>query len=433
MTLQSGVYKERRLKLMEKMSSGSAILIPSMPETLRSGDVHWTYRQNSDLIYFSGFEEPHSCLLITANGSKSISTLFVQEKDKQKELWTGTIYGPEEAGRVFEFDQCYPIKDFLNKTNALLKNIKNIYYSFGVNRDWDEQINKLIQKLQSQKKTQISVYKSNILISPLRVKKSSEEMKLLKKSADIAGQAHIEVMKNTKIGKNERELHGIFLSEIMKRGASTEAYPGIFASGSNACVLHYTANNRVMKGGELFLVDAGAEYEYYASDITRTFPVSGQFSLLQKRIYSKLLSAQKYLINELKSGISFRNIQDKTVELLSEIMIDEGFLKDSLSEVLKKGLYKKYFPHSFGHLLGLDVHDLTVKEAGDLKLETGFVLTIEPGLYFPPSDTSLNDEVRGLGYRIEDDVLITAQGSEVLSYKAPKEVEELEALIGSSL
>ncbi len=433
MILQSSVYKERRLKLIEKMPPDSAVLIPSMPETIRCGDVHWTYRQNSDLIYFTGFEEPHSCLLLVSNRSTSTNTLFVQAKDEQKELWTGSIYGPEEAGRVFQFDQCYPVKDFLTKTIALLKNTKDIYYSFGVNRSWDEQMNKIIQQLQSKKNRQISFYKSNTLISPLRMKKSSEEVELLRKSADIAGQAHIEVMKHTATGKNERELHGLFLSEIMKRGASTEAYPGIFASGSNACVLHYIANNRVMEDGELFLVDAGAEYEYYASDITRTFPVSGRFSPLQKRIYSKLLSVQKRLIDELKPGISFCNIQDKTAELLSEVMIDEGFLKDSLSEVLQNGFYKKYFPHSFGHLLGLDVHDLTAKEAGDLKLEEGFVLTMEPGLYFPPSDTSLSDEVRGLGYRIEDDVLITAQGSEVLSHKTPKEVEELETLIGSAL
>ena len=415
------------------MSSGSALLIPSMPEAIRSGDVHWPYRQNSDLIYFSGFEEPHSCLLIVANQSTSASVLFVQEKDKQKELWMGPIYGPDEAGRAFEMDQCYPVKDFLSKSCSLLKHTKDIYYSFGVNQHWDEQVNKLIQQLQSHKKKQLSFYKSNTLISQLRMKKSSEEIELIKKSADIAGQAHIEVMKRTSSGKNERELHGLFLSEIMKRGAGTEAYPGIFASGSNACVLHYTANNRVMKDGELFLVDAGAEYQYYASDITRTFPVNGRFSSLQKKIYNKLLSVQKLLINKLKPGISFRSIQDKAVELLSEVMIDEGFLKGSLSEVVEKDFYKKYFPHSFGHLLGLDVHDLTAKDAGDLKLEEGFVLTIEPGLYFPPSDTSLSPEVRGLGYRIEDDVLITAQGSKVLSHSTPKEVEELEALIGSSL
>ena len=427
------LYKKRRLNLIETMPANSAVLIPSMPEALRSGDVHWPYRQNSDLIYFSGFEEIHSCLLIVSNRSTSSSVLFVQEKDKQKELWTGPIYGPEEVVRVFEMDQCYSVKEFLTQSSALLKNVKDIYYSFGINQYWDEQINKLIQQFQSHKKKQISFYKSNTLISPLRMKKSSEEIGLIKKSVDIAGKAHIEVMKHTVAGKNERELHGLFLSEIMKGGAGAEAYPGIFASGANACVLHYTANDRVMKEGELFLVDAGAEYKYYASDITRTFPVNGRFSLLQKRLYNKLLSVQKQLISHLKPGISFKSIQNKAVELLSELMIEESFLKGSLSEIKEKNFYKKYFPHSFGHLLGIDVHDLTAKDAGDLKLEEGFVLTMEPGLYFPPSDTSLSPEVRGLGYRIEDDILITAQGCEVLSRNTPKEVEELEALIGSAL
>ena len=427
------LYRDRRQKLIEKMPVDSAVLIPSMPETIRSGDVHWNYRQNSDLIYFSGFEEPHSCLLIVSNRSTATSTLFVQEKDSEKELWTGSIHGPEEAEKIFQLDQCYPVKDFLTQSSVLLKNTKNIYYSFDVNRNWDEQINKLIQELQSKGKRKMSFHKSNVLTSSIRMKKSSEEIELIKKSADIAGKAHTEVMKHTTSGKNERELHGLFLSEIMKRGANTESYPGIFASGPNACILHYTANDRVMKDGELFLVDAGAEYQYYASDITRTFPVNGRFSPVQKKIYNKLLSVQNHLISELKPGVSICSIQNKTVELLSEIMIEENFLKESLSDVIEKGLYKKYFPHSFGHLLGIDVHDLTAKEAGDLKLEEGFVLTMEPGLYFPPSDISLNSEVRGLGYRIEDDILITVNGAEVLSHQTPKTVEELEALIGSAV
>ena len=430
MIFSADSYKQRRFKLIKSMPADSAMIVPSWPESLKAGDVYWPYRPHSDLIYLSGFEEPDSCLLIINDGSEGKTVLFVQEKNKDKELWTGPVYGPEEAGRLFQTDQCYPAQEFFNKAVTLLKNTKELYYSFGINLDWDQQINKLIQQIQQ--KTVLSIHKSNSLTTPLRIKKSTEEIEMIKKSADIAGFAHIEVMKNTGVGKNERELHGLFLSEIMKRGAKEESYPGIFASGANACVLHYTANNRVMKDGELLLVDAGAEYKYYASDITRTFPVNGRFTVLQKRIYSKLLSAQTQLIQELKPGISFQTIQQKTIALLSEILKDEGFLKASLSEIIKKHLYKKYFPHSFGHSLGLDVHDLRAKEAGDLKLEEGFVLTIEPGLYFSPADSSLSEEIKGQGYRIEDDVLITADGFEVLSHKTPKGWEELEHLIGSS-
>ena len=426
MIFSAEIYKRRRSQLIENMPEGSALILPSWPQMKRSGDVDWPYRPFSDLIYFSGFEEPLSCLIILSK-PKSKACLFVQKKDPLKELWTGPIYGPEQAGDIFQVDYCYLSLDFSKIAFKILQNIHSVYYIFGINPVWDTQIENLIYNLKNKKKSSVSLHDSTRLTIPLRMKKTEEEIMMLKKAIAISTEAHIEIMKHSCAGISERELHGRFLFEIMKRGARSEAYPGIFASGPNACILHYTNNNRIMQDGELLLVDAGAEYNYYASDITRTFPVSGKFSKIQKRIYTKLLEVQKNIIYMLKPGISFNNIQDNLAELLSILMKEENLLSSSVEDIIKQKKYRKYFPHSFGHLLGLDVHDLTFSEAKNITLKENFVLTIEPGIYLPKEDISLKPELRGLGFRIEDDILITKTGAEVLSHSVPKEVEELES------
>ena len=420
------VYKKRRKKLVSMMPKDSALMLPSWPEAKRSGDVYWPYRPSSDLIYLTGFEEPKSCLIILSN-SKSI--LFVQNKNLKKEIWTGPVYGPKKVLENFPIDSCYPFSEFSHIALEILKNTQSLYYSFNLNPCWDTQVNKLIQNLKTKKGTFISVHNSIRLMAPIRMKKSKEEIQCIKKAVAISSKAHIAVIKHCREDINERELYGLFLSEIRKRGAQAEAYPGIFASGSNACILHYTHNNCLMKKGDLLLVDAGAEYKHYASDITRTFPVSGRFTKTQKKLYTKLLKVQKQMIRFLKPGLFFSDIQNKLIELLSVLMKEEKLLPTSLKETIKTKQYKKYFPHNFGHLLGLDVHDPTFSEAQDLQLRAGFVLTMEPGLYLPPNDFFLKPEMRGLGFRIEDDILITKTGSEVLSHAVPKEVEEIEELI----
>lgn len=410
---------------MGNMPEHSALILPSSPLTKRSGDVDHFYRPLSDLIYFSGFEESHSCLIILSKPSAK-THLFVQEKDPAKELWTGPIYGPERAEEIFQVDNCYPSSDFSDTALKILKNnIHSLYYNFGVNPYWDTQIEKIINDLKTKKKT-ITLCDSTPLTVPPRMQKNEEEIKTIKKATAISSKAHIEVMKYCRAGLNERELHGRFLFEIMKRGAHAEAYPGIFASGPNACILHYTSNNRIMQEGELLLVDAGAEYNYYASDITRTFPVNGKFSKIQKDLYTKLLEVQKQTIQMLKPGLSFKTIQDSLVELLSHLMKEVNILSGSVKNIIQEKKYKKYFPHTFGHSLGLDVHDPVFSETKNIELKENTIITVEPGLYLPPTDTSLKPELRGLGFRIEDDILITKTGAEVLSHAVPKEAEELE-------
>ena len=424
--MKASVFKKRRKELAKNLAAGSALILPSSPPKRRTGDVDWPYRPDSNLIYFTSFEEPDSCLLLVpvAGGLKHI--LFVQNKDSIKELWTGRILGPKAAKKTYRPDLCFPTEDFLMEAKKYLKTCKKLYYCTGLNPAWDKKIRLLIKSL----KKSISVQDPFSLIAPIRMQKTEEEIKFIKKAVNISAEAHIEVMKKTRPGKTERELHGVFLSEIMKRGAQYEAYPGIFAAGPNGCILHYTKNNTTIKKNDLLLVDAGAEYNFYSADITRTFPASGKFNVLQKRIYNKLLFVQKTIIKELKPGLSFKWIYNKTASLISELLKDENILTGSLSQIIKSKSCKKYFPHGFGHLLGLDVHDITTPQP---TIKPGFVLTIEPGLYFPLEDSTLKPGLRGMGLRIEDDVLITQKGARILSKKAPKEVKELESLIGQEL
>ena len=429
MVFSKEIYKRRRVELIKSMPEHSALILPSQPQVKYSGDVDWPYRPSSDLIYLSGCEEPNSCLIILSNKPQEI--LFVQKKDPKTELWIGPSLGPEEAGDVFDMDSSYPVSEFSNIALELMKEVQAFYYNFGFNAYWDKEMDVLIQRLKQKNRVFISVHDSIRLTAPLRMKKNPEEIKTIQQAIDISVEAHIETMKYCKPGLSEGELHGRFLFETMKRGSNLEAYPGIFASGPSACTLHYTDNKQVLKEGELFLVDAGAEYHYYASDITRTYPVSGRFSKVQKRIYQKLLTVQKNMIQILKPGLLFSKIQSKLVELLAHLMQEEGFLSGSMEEIIEKKTYKKYFPHTFGHSLGLDVHDPVFSPEKDIKLESGFVLTMEPGIYLPSEDYSIGEDLRGVGIRIEDDILITKDGAKVLSAGAPKEVGELETLVGS--
>ena len=425
--MKLNTYKKRRTLLAQKLPKGSALFLPSSSLSFRNKDVHWPYRQNSDLFYFTGLKEPASGLIVLPGEG---DFLFVRKKNPKEELWNGPMTGCEKAKELSQVEVCCPTNQFSKKAEKILKNIHTFYYTFGVSAEWDKQLNTLIAK--RKKSGRFSVKKVESLTSVLRMQKSKEEIKIIKKAVDISAKAHIAVIKHTRPGLNERELHARFLFEIMKRGAEAEAYPGIFAGGKNACILHYIANNKVLKEKELFLVDAGAEYNYYAADITRTFPISGRFLPLQKRIYKKLLKVQKQIIQIIKIGVSLKEIQDQCVTLLSLLLKEEKLLSPSLKEIMKKKLYRKYFPHSFGHLLGLDVHDFGFSENPTLKLKENFILTVEPGLYFPPEDSSIPSQLRGTGFRIEDDVLITKKGSEVLSKKAPKEVEELEELMNKN-
>ena len=421
----SAIYQERRDKLLQALPDQSVLLLPSAMPAKRSADVNHPYRPCSNLIYFSGFTETPACLMLVKNKFKK-NILFVPKKDPKKELWTGPIYGPEKASQVFEIDLCYPIEAFSKKALEIFKKSKTVFYSFNGNGEWDRKVKELISSLKQQKNITLAIADPTSFILPFRMKKQKSEIKLIKTAVKISCEAHKKVMAMARAGLMERDLHGAFIFEIKKRGADFEAYPGIFASGENACILHYTDNNKSLKKGELMLVDAGAEYQYYASDITRTFPVNKKFKDFQKRIYNLVLYSQEELIKMLKPGVSFQKIQRTLVSILAEGLKEEKVFSAPTKKIIEKKLYKKYFPHSFGHLLGLDVHDLSPPKIQNITLEENFILTIEPGLYFPPKDTDIPDHLKGLGIRIEDDVLITKTGAKVLSSMLPKKVKDLE-------
>ncbi len=274
------------------------------------------------------------------------------------------------------------------------------------------------------------------LLGELRARKAEEEIQMLRKSCQISSEAHVQIMRATRPGVSERELYGLFLYETMRRGAQREGYAAIVASGHHATALHYKSNDDICNDGELLLVDAGSEYNYLSADITRTFPVNGKFSSVQKAVYDEVLSIQKQMVAAVKPGIGFKELNEKCINLTSESLIKLGLLKKSKDEIIEKRLFVKYYPHGLGHYLGMDVHDVGAyynsSMTESVKFQPGYVLTIEPGIYIPKDDESAPPEMRGIGIRIEDDVLVTTEGFEVLTHDCPKEVAELEDIIGKA-
>ena len=424
---QFSPFKKRRQKLISGLKNHEAVILFSKPVYYRQRDIIFPFRQDSFFYYLTGFEEFSSCLVL--KNTEPFETLFVQSKNKEKELWDGPRWGPEKAKETFLMDACEAIENFEKKISLLLDGVSKIYHIPSVNEEQTTLLRKLLINQQVKAKTaqEIKFAGAENKISEMRMIKSRLEAEKIKKACEVSSKAHQDVMKTVRPGINERHLHGEFLRSIMKQGAARESYSGIFASGRNALILHYVKNDQTCAEGDLILVDAGAEWDYYASDISRTFPVNGRFSPPQKVLYNHLLNVQKQIINMVRPGISFKKIQSKTRELLFECLKTEGILppQGRLEDV------SRFFPHNFGHLLGLDVHDVHCFEnnRGAGRLQTGMVLTVEPGLYIPLGADRVPEKFQGMGIRIEDNVLVTEDGVENLSQGIPKEVEEIESLM----
>lgn len=430
------VFRERRQQLAA-LAKGSAIVIPSHPEYIRNNDVHHPYRQDSNLFYLTGWEEPES-VLVFRPGQTPETVLFVRPKDVERETWDGFRYGPEGAEREFNVDKAYLISEFDKMIVDLLKPVDKVYYKFHIDREWDEKmlstLGRVRQNMGRTNRGMLPVYDAWELIGEMRLKKSAHDVALMRKACEISSQGHIDAMKATRPGINEREIHGILFASFLRRGASREGYGTIVGTGSNATTLHYVFNDQECKDGDLLLIDAGAEYQYYTGDITRTYPVNGKFTPAQRKVYDRLLDLEKSLIASVKPGMAFRSLQETTVEYLTDVMIEFKLLSGSRSELIEKLAYKKYYPHGVSHWLGLDVHDagLHVLNGEPRKLEPGMAFTIEPGLYIPANDMSAPEELRGIGIRIEDNVVVTPMGCENLTDSCPKEVADLEAIVGSA-
>lgn len=430
------IFQQRRQKL-SALVPGAAVVLPAWPEFIRNHDGHFPYRQESGMLYLTGFDEPGSCLIFRP-GCKPETVMFVRPKNIERETWDGFRYGVDGAKQEFGFDEVYSIDEFESVAPKLLKECQKVYYSLYRNHEFDEIFGRVLTQVKWLNPRAglgfLPVEDAYGLLGEMRIRKSEEEIDMLRRAGSVSARAHIEVMKATKPNVSERALHGLFIKSIMEQGAQGEAYTGIFAGGNNACTLHYRFNEDKLNDGDLLLVDAGAEYMFYSGDITRTYPVNGKFSAPQRRIYQAMLDLQLKLIAMIRPGLPHARLQEETVKGVTEIMLEEKLISGTLDECIRNRAYAKYYPHGVSHLLGLDTHDAGALVIGGKSrdMEPGWCFTIEPGIYIPANDSSAPKELRGIGIRIEDDVICTNDGVEVLTHEVPKSVAEMEAIIGQA-
>ena len=432
--MKKSEYSKRRKKLMDMLGDDSIAILPAAPEKIRNRDVAFRYRPDSDFYYLTGFAEPEAVLALIPGRSQGEFILFCRERDPEQEVWHGSRAGLEGACNDYGADDAYPVTDMDDILPGMLENRERIYYTMGNDIAFDQRVLGWVNQVRGKIRTGVHAPEEfislNHILHDMRLYKSRHEISMLREAATISANAHVRAMKACRPGMMEYQVEAELLHEFMRRGAFSAAYPSIVGSGGNSCVLHYIDNTREMKDGDILLIDAGAEYEGYASDVTRTFPVSGRFSDLQRAVYEVVLAAQLAAIDAVRPGNHWNQPHDSAVEVLTEGLVALGILKGSAQTLIEKEDYKRYFMHKTGHWLGMDVHDVGDYKLGNewRMLEPGMALTVEPGLYFPPQK-GLAKKWWNIGVRIEDDVLVTKSGHEVLSRDAPKSIPEIEALM----
>lgn len=430
-------FIKRRKQLMRMAQDDAIIILPSAPERIRSNDTHYPYRQDSDFWYLTGFAEPEAVLVMVPGRKHGENLLFCRERNPEREAWDGPRVGPEGAVETLGMDDAYSIDDLDDILPGLLEGRRRVYYHFGRDKEFDLKLigwlNRTRAQMRMGSEPPHEFLELGHLLHECRLFKSKDEIKLMQRSADIAAQAQIAAMRATRPGLYEYEIEAA-LQYCYKKNNAVASYEPIVGTGANGCVLHYRANNARLSDGDLLLCDAGAEYGYYASDITRTWPVNGHYSKEQRALYQIVLDAQAAALSKARVGQAWIAGHDAAVEVITEGLLSLGLLKGSLKQNLVSGDYKKFYMHKTGHWLGLDVHDVgEYKIAGDFReLEAGMVFTIEPGIYIAPGTKGVPEKYRGIGIRIEDDVLITGKGVEVLSDKVPKTIDAIEALMASA-
>ena len=429
-------YKTRRETLIQN-HPGSAFLLPGFPEIIRNHDVHYPYRQESHFYYLTGFEEPGSFLVLlpeVSSPGSCRSILFVMPRDPEKEMWEGERYGLEGALRVFGVDEAYPIDELEQKLPGLLRGIDRLFYRLGHSERMDQ---KILHLLEGHRKSQgrsgrglLPIEDPSNPIGEMRLFKSKEELTLLREACRISSLAHRTAIQKTRPGMNEREVEALIDYIFRKEGCQRVGYGSIVAGGKNAACLHYRSNNEVLRDHELLLVDAGGEYGYYTADITRTFPIGKHFTSAQRKAYELVLRIQKEAIAMTQPGVTLPEIHRHICTGLIDGLLSLGLMKGDPKELLKSGAYRRFYPHSTSHWLGIDVHDagLYLQDGEPRPLAEGMVFTIEPGFYVQPSDREIPEEYQNIGIRIEDDILVTSGGHENLTLAAPKEIEEIESL-----
>jgi Xaa-Pro aminopeptidase len=430
--IETRIYARRRSELAEQMKSGVAI-IPTAPERMRNRDAHYPYRFDSYFYYLSEFREPEAVLVVVA-GEPTRSILFCRDKNPEREVWDGFRHGSAAAKEAFGFDEAYSITLLDELMPGLLENQAALFCHLGSESAWDARVIGWINEVRGRARSGITAPRDirdvHAMLDEMRVIKSPEELAVMRRAAEISTVAHRRAMRLARPGRTEYEIEAELLHEFRRCGAQAPAYTPIVAAGANACVLHYVENAGALADGDLLLIDAGCELDGYASDITRTFPVNGKFNGPQKDVYQLVLAAQAAAMAEIRPGNTWDRPHEAAVKVLALGLIDLGLLSGSVEQAIETEAYKKFYMHRTGHWLGLDVHDAgEYKRDGQWrKLQPGMVLTVEPGCYIRAGD-GVPQKFANIGVRIEDDVLVTEDGHEVLTRAAPKTVREIETLM----
>ena len=423
-------FRKRRARLAKQVESGIVVL-PTAPERSRNADTHYDYRWDSGFYYLTGFREPEAVLVMVANGGDARTILFCREKNLEREIWDGFRFGPELARETFGFDEAYPYAELDQRMPELLADQDVLHTPVGSDPSWDLRVAGWLNAVRARVRTGVTaptqIRDVRAEVNDMRLFKDEHELAVMRRAAQISSAAHVRAMKMAAPGMREYQVEAELLHDFIRNGARAAAYGSIVAAGANACVLHYRENSAELRKGDLMLIDAGCELDSYASDITRTFPIASRFSKVQRDVYELVLASQEAAIAQVKPGADFINYHDAATRVLAQGLIDFKLCKGSVDAVLENNSYKQFYMHRTGHWLGLDVHD-----AGDYmqkgkwrKLKPGMVLTVEPGLYIRPAD-NVPKAFWNIGVRIEDDVLVTAKGREVLTADCPKRVKDVE-------
>ena len=429
-------FARRRKQLMRMMGQDAIAILPTAPERLRNRDVEYPYRCDSDFYYLTGFAEPEAVAVLVPGRPQGEYILFCRERDPVMETWNGRRAGTEGAVDGFGADDAFPIDDIDEILPGLLESRERVFYTMGASADFDTRVINWVREIRNRARSGVHAPDEFValdhLVHDMRLYKSRSEIKQMRTAANIAAAAHQRAMRVCRPGMMEYEIEAEFLHEFRRHGCEP-AYGSIVGGGDNGCVLHYRENDAELRDGDLLLIDAGAEYQYYASDITRTFPVNGRFSEPQRLLYQLVLDAQLAAIAEVAPGNHWNAPHDAAVKVLTKGLVKLGLLKGRPAQLIKDGAYRRFYMHRTGHWLGMDVHDVGDYKVGEewRVLEPGMVLTVEPGLYIPKGSKGVAKKWQGIGIRIEDDVLVTKDGHEVLSKAAPKGVDEIEALMAA--
>ncbi len=431
-------YARRRKTLMEQMVPNSIAILPAAPVHIRNRDVEHVYRQDSDFQYLTGFPEPEAVMVLIPGRAHGEYVLFCRERDPERELWDGLRAGQEGAVRDFDADDAFPIADIDDILPGLIEGRERVYYSIGTHVEFDRRLMEWVNTIRSKARQGAQPPSEFValghLLHDMRLYKSAAELKVMREAGDVSARAHVRAMQAARPGLYEYHLEAELEYEFRKGGAKMPAYGSIVAAGRNACILHYRENDAPLKDGDLVLIDAACELDCYASDITRTFPVSGRFTPEQKAIYELVLASQEAAFAVIAPGRHWNEAHEATVRVITAGLVELSLLQGDVDHLIASEAYKAFYMHRAGHWLGMDVHDVgDYKVGGEWRvLEPGMVMTVEPGIYIAPDNQDVAKKWRGIGVRIEDDVVVTREGCDILTGGVPKTVAGIEALMAAA-